>query len=116
VGNLVCPAEFRVGERSIAMVYSVTEGEEKPLKYPVMFRAANVIVVNKIDLLPHLEFDQDAFLSNLHAVNPTARIIEASARTGAGVGEWCSWLAEVATSTPTNGQEPVETQEVDGNA
>ena len=62
VGNLVCPAEFRVGEQARAMVYAVTEGEEKPLKYPVMFRAADVVVVNKVDLLPHLEFDLDAFL------------------------------------------------------
>lgn len=92
VGNLVCPAEFRVGEQARAMVYPVTEGEEKPLKYPVMFRAAEVVVVNKIDLLPHLDFDLDAFLSNLKSVNPSAQVIHASARTGEGVGEWCSWL------------------------
>ena len=71
VGNLVCPAEFRVGETTRVMVFSVTEGEEKPLKYPVMFRAADVVVVNKIDLLPHLDFDLDEFLANLDAVNPT---------------------------------------------
>jgi hydrogenase nickel incorporation protein HypB len=92
VGNLVCPAEFRVGEQARAMVYAITEGEEKPLKYPVMFRAAEVVVVNKIDLLPHLDFDLDAFLSNLKSVNPSAQVIHASARTGEGVGEWCSWL------------------------
>ena len=92
VGNLVCPAEFRVGERSRAMVFAVTEGEEKPLKYPVMFRAADVVVVNKIDLLPHLDFDLGGFLANLHAVNPSAEIIMASARTGEGVAEWCDWL------------------------
>lgn len=79
VGNLVCPAEFRVGERAKAMVYAVTEGEEKPFKYPVMFRAAEVIVVNKIDLLPHLDFDLGQFLSNLKAVNPAATVILASA-------------------------------------
>ena len=107
VGNLVCPAEFRVGEHARAMVFSVTEGEEKPLKYPVMFRAADVVVVNKIDLLPHLDFDLDAFLANLTAVNPAARVIMASARSGEGVAEWCGWLAQqapVATSgsdTPT---------------
>ena len=93
VGNLVCPAEFRVGEHARAMVFSVTEGEEKPLKYPVMFRAADVVVVNKIDLLPHLDFDLDAFLANLTAINPTAHIIMASARSGEGVDEWCCWLA-----------------------
>jgi hydrogenase nickel incorporation protein HypB len=92
VGNLVCPAEFRVGEHSKAMVFAVTEGEEKPLKYPVMFRAADVVVVNKIDLLPHLDFDLNAFLANLNSVNPSAEIILASARTGEGVAEWCRWL------------------------
>jgi hydrogenase nickel incorporation protein HypB len=75
------------------MVYAVTEGEEKPLKYPVMFRAAEVVVVNKIDLLPHLDFDLDTFLSNLRSVNPAARVIHASARTGEGVDEWCAWLS-----------------------
>ncbi len=93
VGNLVCPAEFSVGEDAKAMVYAITEGEEKPLKYPVMFRAVEVVVVNKIDLLPHLDFDLGLFLANLKAVNPDARVIQASARTGEGVDEWCSWLA-----------------------
>jgi len=92
VGNLVCPAEFRVGEHAKAMVYAVTEGEEKPLKYPVMFRAVDVVVVNKVDLLPYLDFDLSAFLSNLKAVNPAAAVIRASARTGEGVAEWCAWL------------------------
>jgi hydrogenase nickel incorporation protein HypB len=93
VGNLVCPAEFRVGEHARAMVYAVTEGEEKPFKYPVMFRAADVVVVNKVDLLPYLDFDLDRFLDNLKAVNPVARVIQASARTGQGVDEWCAWLS-----------------------
>jgi len=92
VGNLVCPAEFNVGEAAKAMVYAITEGEEKPFKYPVMFRAAEVIVVNKIDLLPHLDFDLDLFLSNVKAVNHSAQVILASARTGEGVDEWCAWL------------------------
>ena len=70
VGNLVCPAEFDVGEDAKAMVYAVTEGEDKPLKYPVMFRAVDVVVINKIDLLPHLDVDLDRFLENLRAVNP----------------------------------------------
>ena len=73
VGNLVCPAEFDVGADARAMVYSVTEGEEKPLKYPVMFRAADLVVVNKIDLLPHLDFELDEFLGNLRGVNPGAQ-------------------------------------------
>ena len=95
VGNLVCPAEFDVGEHAKAMVYAVTEGEEKPLKYPVMFRAVDVVVVNKVDLLPHLDFELDRFLENLAGVNPTARVIRTSARTGEGVDEWCRWLAGV---------------------
>ena len=96
VGNLVCPAEFAVGENARAMVYAITEGEEKPLKYPVMFRAAEVVVVNKIDLLPHLDFDLDAFLANLTDVNPKAAVIQASSRTGEGVDAWCTWLESVA--------------------
>jgi hydrogenase nickel incorporation protein HypB len=92
VGNLVCPAEFNVGESAKAMVYAVTEGEEKPLKYPVMFRAADVVVVNKIDLLPHLDFDLGRFYANLKAVNPDATVIPVSARTGEGVADWCTWL------------------------
>jgi hydrogenase nickel incorporation protein HypB len=96
VGNLVCPAEFAVGEDARAMVYAITEGEEKSLKYPVMFRAADVVVVNKIDLLPHLDFDLDRFLANLSDVNPKATVIHASSRTGEGVEDWCSWLLAVA--------------------
>ena len=96
VGNLVCPAEFAVGEDAKAMVYAITEGEEKPLKYPVMFRAADVVVVNKIDLLPHLDFDLDRFLANLADVNPKATVIQASSRTGEGVAAWCDWLLSIA--------------------
>ena len=92
VGNLVCPAEFDVGEHRKAMVFSITEGEDKPLKYPVMFRSVGAVVVNKMDLAPYLDFDQDAFLANLYAVNPDVRVIETSARTGSGVSEWVDWL------------------------
>jgi len=94
VGNLVCPAEFDVGQHARAMVSAVTEGEEKPLKYPVMFRACDLVVVNKIDLLPHLDFDMERFVRNVRAVNPAARLVFVSARTGEGVGEWCEWLLE----------------------
>lgn len=92
VGNLVCPAEFTVGEHARAMVYSVTEGEEKPLKYPVMFRSADLVLVNKVDLLPHLDYDIDTFFRNLRAVNPAAAVLETSARTGLGVADFCDWL------------------------
>jgi len=92
VGNLVCPAEFDVGEDARLMVYAITEGEEKPLKYPVMFRSADAVAINKIDLLPHLDFDLAAFETNLHGVNPAATGIRTSARTGEGVAEICSWF------------------------
>ena len=95
VGNLVCPAEFRVGEDVRAMVSSVTEGEDKPLKYPLMFRACELVVVNKVDLLAHLDFDVDRFLANLDAVNPGARTILTSARTGEGIDEWRAWLEAI---------------------
>jgi hydrogenase nickel incorporation protein HypB len=98
VGNLVCPAEFEVGTHHSAMVYAITEGEEKPLKYPVMFRAVDVVVVNKIDLLPHLDFDLDLFEANLARVNPTAEVIRLSARTGDGVDRWLAWLDRVTTT------------------
>lgn len=104
VGNLVCPAEFDVGQDARAMVYAVTEGEDKPLKYPVMFRAVDLVVVNKIDLLPHLRFDLDAFRSNLGAVNPDATVIEISAETGQGLDHWIAWLRAVV-ATPF---EPME--------
>jgi hydrogenase nickel incorporation protein HypB len=94
VGNLVCPAEFRVGEDVRVMVYSVTEGEEKPLKYPLMFRSADLVLVNKVDLLEHLDFDLERFLGNLDAVNPAVRTILTSARTGQGIDEWCCWLGQ----------------------
>ncbi|WP_128378737.1 hydrogenase nickel incorporation protein HypB [Streptomyces cavernae] len=96
VGNLVCPAEFGIGEHARAMVYSVTEGEDKPLKYPVMFRSVNLVVINKIDLLPHLDFDLGLFLKNLGEVNPGVATITVSARTGEGVDAWCAWLSDVA--------------------
>jgi hydrogenase nickel incorporation protein HypB len=98
VGNLVCPAEFDVGEHAKAMIFSITEGEEKPLKYPVMFRAVDVVVINKMDLAPHLDFDLELFRRNLSAVNPGVRTIEVSARTGTGVPEWCDWVVGRATS------------------
>jgi hydrogenase nickel incorporation protein HypB len=96
VGNLVCPAEFRIGEDARAMVCSLTEGEDKPLKYPLMFRACELVVVNKLDLLPHLDVDLDKLLYNIDAVNPGVRAIECSAKTGEGVDALREWLAELA--------------------
>ena len=93
VGNLVCPAEFDVGEHHKAMVFSITEGEDKPLKYPVMFRAVEAVAINKIDLAPYLDFDRALFLRNLRQVNPTVTTFELSARTGEGVDAWVDWVA-----------------------
>jgi hydrogenase nickel incorporation protein HypB len=95
IGNLVCPAEFRVGEDVRAMITSVTEGEDKPLKYPLMFRACELVVINKVDLLPHLEFDTDRLLANIETVNPGARTMLVSAKTGEGVDGFREWLAGV---------------------
>ncbi|MDR0482093.1 MAG: hydrogenase nickel incorporation protein HypB [Cellulomonadaceae bacterium] len=94
VGNLVCPAEFDVGAHRRAMVASVTEGEDKPLKYPVMFRNVEAIVVNKTDLLPYLSFDMDQFLANIKAVNPDAAVFPMSATTGEGVDAWIEWVKQ----------------------
>jgi hydrogenase nickel incorporation protein HypB len=101
VGNLVCPAEFRVGEDARAMVCSVTEGEEKPLKYPLMFRTCDLVLVNKVDLLPHLDFDMDKLLYNLEAVHPGVEHMVVSARTGEGVDGFRDWLTRVADRART---------------
>jgi len=94
VGNLVCPAEFKVGEDARVMVSSVTEGEDKPLKYPLMFRTCDLVLVNKIDLLEHLDYDLDLFLHHLDAVHPGVPRMLVSARTGEGVAQWRDWLLE----------------------
>ena len=104
VGNLVCPAEFRVGEDRRAMVFSVTEGEEKPLKYPLMFRTCDLVVVNKVDLLPHLDFDLDLFLENLDNVNPGVQHMLVSARTGAGIDDFGDWLKDVTFGRDSKAQ------------
>jgi hydrogenase nickel incorporation protein HypB len=95
VGNLVCPAEFRIGEDARVMVTSVTEGEDKPLKYPLMFRACELVLINKIDLLPHLDYDLDRLLYNIDQVHPDAERIVLSARTGEGIDVWREWLMGV---------------------
>lgn len=92
VGNLVCPALFDLGERSKVAILSVTEGEDKPLKYPHMFRAADLVLLNKIDLLPHLDFDLEKAIGNVMAANPRATIIRLSARTGEGLNLWYDWI------------------------
>ncbi|MDX6704596.1 MAG: hydrogenase nickel incorporation protein HypB [Solirubrobacteraceae bacterium] len=92
VGNLVCPAEFRIGEDARIMVCSVTEGEDKPLKYPLMFRACELVVINKTDLLKHLDFDVDRLEANILQVNPHATVMRVSAKTGDGIDAFRAWL------------------------
>jgi hydrogenase nickel incorporation protein HypB len=100
VGNLVCPAEFKVGEDARVMVSSVTEGEDKPLKYPLMFRTCELVLINKIDLLEHLDFDLDRFLYHLDAVHPGVEHMLVSAKTGAGVDGFRDWLERIARRAP----------------
>jgi hydrogenase nickel incorporation protein HypB len=101
VGNLVCPAEFKVGEDARVMVCSVTEGEDKPLKYPLMFRTCDLVLVNKIDLLPHLEFDLERLLYNIDQVHPDVDRLLVSARTGEGIDEWREWLTKLGAPAPS---------------
>ena len=92
VGNLVCPALFDLGERAKVVILSVTEGEDKPIKYPHMFKAAELMLLNKIDLLPHLRFDVARCVAYAHEVNPSIRVLQVSAQTGEGMDAWYGWL------------------------
>jgi hydrogenase nickel incorporation protein HypB len=93
VGNLVCPAEFKVGEDMKAMVLSVSEGHDKPLKYPLMFQESSALVLNKIDLLPHVSVDIDKLRRDALSLNPGLKIFEVSCRTGQGLDKWVEWLS-----------------------
>jgi hydrogenase nickel incorporation protein HypB len=92
VGNLVCPAEFEVGEHAKVALLSVTEGEDKPLKYPIMFQEADCLLISKIDLVPYLEIDVERMEANIRQINPTAKILQISAKTGQGLEEWFNWI------------------------
>jgi hydrogenase nickel incorporation protein HypB len=94
VGNLVCPASFDLGEDLKVAVLSTTEGEDKPAKYPQMFRAASVMIINKIDLLPHLDFDLELCRETALKVNPNLTIFELSCRSGEGLDAWYVWLED----------------------
>lgn len=94
VGNLVCPAEFDTGAVKNAMILSVPEGDDKPLKYPLMFSICDVVLINKIDVLPYFDFDMEACRKNILMRNPKALIIPICARTGEGIKEWTNWLRE----------------------
>lgn len=94
VGNLVCPALFDLGERAKVVIISVTEGTDKPLKYPYMFAAADLILINKADLLPYVDFDVEQCTRHARSVNPDVRVLTLSATTGEGLAHWYDWLAE----------------------
>jgi hydrogenase nickel incorporation protein HypB len=98
VGNLICPTEFGLGEALKVMIPSVPEGDDKPYKYPAMFAAVDAIVVNKVDLLPYLDFDLTAFRRLLKGLNPDVRIFEVSCKTGQGIEAWAAWLAAMRTT------------------
>lgn len=100
VGNLVCPAEFEVGEHAKVALLSVTEGEDKPLKYPVMFQAADCLLITKMDLAPYLDIDVDRIVANVRQMNPDVKIVPVSAKTGEGLEVWFDWVrSQVATTT-----------------
>ena len=92
VGNLVCPAEFDTGSSKNAMILSVPEGDDKPLKYPLMFSICDVLLINKIDVMPYFDFDLEACKKYVRRLNPNIKIIPISARTGEGIAEWTDWL------------------------
>lgn len=97
VGNLVCPANYDLGEAIKVVLLSTTEGDDKPLKYPAMFRNASVLVVNKIDLVPYVNCNLETLIGNAKTINPALRVFQVSCTTGAGLDEWCAWLsAQVA--------------------
>jgi hydrogenase nickel incorporation protein HypB len=102
VGNLVCPAGLALGEHANVVVSSVPEGDDKPYKYPGMFLAVDAVVINKIDLLPYLDFDMQAFRELVVGLNPTIRIFEVSCTTGEGLSEWAAWLRELYAARPSS--------------
>jgi hydrogenase nickel incorporation protein HypB len=98
VGNLVCPASYDLGENRKVVMSSTTEGDDKPLKYPKMFRVSNACIINKVDLLPHVDFDVQQFKANARQINPALTFFETSARTGQGIDSWIDWLRQNAES------------------
>ncbi|MGD0488519.1 MAG: hydrogenase nickel incorporation protein HypB [Syntrophorhabdales bacterium] len=102
VGNLVCPSEFDLGENLRVVLLSVTEGEDKPLKYPPLFHAADIVVLTKTDMSEAAEFDRDAALTNIRRINPAARIFEVSARKDKGMDAWCDYLRQVQATATAN--------------
>jgi hydrogenase nickel incorporation protein HypB len=98
VGNLICPSEFALGEHKRVVVSSLPEGDDKPVKYPMIFGDADVVIINKIDLLPYVDFDIPAFRRTVEELNPETKLFEVSCKTGQGIDEWCSWLSREVES------------------
>jgi hydrogenase nickel incorporation protein HypB len=94
VGNLICPAEFALGEHKRVVISSLPEGDDKPIKYPLIFVDADVVIINKMDLLPHVDFDIAAFRRSITGLNPKVEVFQLSCKTGEGVERWCSWMLE----------------------
>jgi hydrogenase nickel incorporation protein HypB len=107
VGNLVCPAAFDLGEAGKVVILSVTEGEDKPLKYPDMFRAARLMLLNKCDLLPHLQFDAEQAIAYARRVNPQIEVLRISATSGEGMADWLAWVEKGAAAAKSHGQDSV---------
>ena len=108
VGNLVCPALFQLGEARRVVVLSAAEGDDKPVKYPHMFRAADLVLINKIDLLPHVDFDVEKAAAHARALNPRVLVLPVSARSGEGMDAWCAWLREQSEGLGDGGQGRIE--------
>jgi hydrogenase nickel incorporation protein HypB len=100
VGNLICPAAFELGEHSRVVLVSVTEGEDKPLKYPIMFHGADCVILTKTDLAPYLKLDQDQLIANIRQVNSHATVFALSAETGEGMSQWLDWLRSQRIASP----------------
>jgi hydrogenase nickel incorporation protein HypB len=96
VGNLICPAEFALGEHKRVVISSLPEGDDKPIKYPLIFADADAVIINKMDLLPHVDFDIAAFRHSVTGLNPKVKVFQLSCKTGEGMEGWCSWILEQA--------------------
>jgi hydrogenase nickel incorporation protein HypB len=94
VGNLICPSEFTLGEHRRVVISSVPEGDDKPIKYPLIFADADAVIINKMDLLPYVDFNMAAFRSAITGLNPKVEFFDVSCKTGEGIEEWCSWVSE----------------------
>jgi len=94
IGNLICPAEFTLGEHKRVVISSLPEGDDKPIKYPLIFVDADAVIINKMDLLPHVDFDIAAFRRSIAGLNPKVEVFQLSCKTGEGIEIWCSWILE----------------------